>query len=302
MTPLIQDESELMAAFQRWWRQDQQGGWSCRWRRRKSWWTQIEQKLGRHREADAYLFWGESMRIITGETVSSQLLAFGYAEEALTALMLSFLKLGQSVVDIGTHFGYEALLSCRLVGSQGSVIGFEPNPQAWALAAKNLARFPQARVFQEAVGEKSGTLSLQNRPIWESASNRIELESSKGGTIAVTATTLDQKLAGRPRPVDFLKCDAEGFEMPILLGARNLLRQDQPLLVLESDMPSEDGRPSPRTQVLADHLSREGYEARHFHFDGQRLRMGPVDSLRVHHANVAFVPRKFFNWLESVSK
>ena len=280
----------LLAEFTRWWRQNQEGGGACVWRRRPVWIAQVIQKLGWHREVTAPLFWLEQMQVVTGETVSQGILTFGYSESAITALMLRLLEPGQIMVDIGTHFGYEALLGCRLVGTQGHVVCFEPSPAAFAIAQKNLARFPQVELRQEAVADEPGKLQLQNRPLWESAFNSLSTDKTEIDSIDVPVTTLDIALANCTRAINFLKCDAEGFEIAVLKGARNVLCQDAPVLVLEADMPTDEGKSSPRAHELANYLNAYGYQAFSFDFNGC-FQFGPLDSFPVHHANVTFVPR-----------
>lgn len=254
------------------------------------WVAQVMQKVGWHREVVAPLFWGERMQVITGEIVSQGILTFGYGEPTITALMLRLLDSGQTMIDVGTHFGYEALLvGCQLVGSQGHVICFEPSPAAFAIAQKNLARFPQVELRQEGVADQLGTLRLQNRPIWESAFNSFSMKQTEIDSINVPVTTLDLTLANRTQPVDFLKCDAEGFEMAVLKGAHNILGKDVPVLVLEADMPTKEGKNSSRAHELAAYLDAYGYQAFNFDFDGC-FRFEPLGSFPVHHANIAFVP------------
>lgn len=291
---------ELLAEFTRWWRQNHEGGWACTWRRKSVWTAQAIQKLGWHQEVTAPLFWGERMQVITGETVSQGILTFGYAEPTITALMLQLVHSGQMMVDVGTHFGYEAMLGCRLVGPQGHVICFEPSPTAFALAQKNLARFSQVKLHQEAVADQPGTLRLQNRPVWESAFNSLSTKESAIDSVDVPVTTLDLALTNRTQPVDFLKCDVEGFEMAVLKGARSLLSEDAPVLVLEADMPSRQGKVSARACELAAHLESYGYQAFNFDFDGC-FRFGALDSFPVHHANIAFVPRTRLDLLDQLN-
>jgi FkbM family methyltransferase len=286
----MQTRGELVAELLKRQRQNQEGGWDVIWQRRLVWVAQVIQKLGLHREVTVPLFWGDRMRVITGETVSSVILAFGYTELALTALMLCLLDEGQTMVDVGTHFGYEALLGCRLVGSKGRIVCFEPSPATFSLAKKNLLRFPQVELYQKGVGDQPATLRLQHRPIWDSAFNSFSTEQWKGDYVHVPVTTLDLALAKRSRPIDFIKCDAEGFEMAVLKGAHRLLLDDAPIMVLEGDMPTAEGRNTDRSRELADRLSAYGYQAYNFDFT-DKLLLGPLDSFPVHHANVAFVPQ-----------
>ncbi len=288
---------ELLAELIYWWNQNKSGDWSCFWRRRSVWLGQLIQKLGWHQEFSVPLFWGEKMRVITGEIVSQQILAFGYSEVALTALMLWLIKSGQTVVDIGTHFGYEAVLAAKLVGSTGHVFCFEPSTDAYNLARKNLARYPQAVLYQKAVADKTGTLSIQNKPIWESAFNKCINTIDATATNTVPVTTLDVILEGYEKPVDFIKCDVEGLEMLVMTGAHHLLLKDKPVVVLEADMPSSTGKASARAYELSSYLEKYDYQAFNFDFDGA-FKFGLLDSFPVHHANIAFVSKSRTDILE----
>jgi FkbM family methyltransferase len=292
---------ELLSKFTYWWHQNRKGGWICTWRRRHTWLAQLIQKLGWHQEVFAPLFWGDRMQVITGETVSRGILTFGYSESAITALMLCLIGSEQTVVDIGTHFGYEALLASKLVGLNGCVICFEPNSSAFNIAQKNLTRFPQTQLYQKAIAERVGKLHLNNLPIWQSAFNSISNSSSETTDIEVPAISLDVVLANRTRPVDFLKCDVEGYEMSVLKGAHNILCQDQPILVLEADMPSPEGKNSARAYELATYLKRYDYQAFNFDFNGA-LRFGLLDTFPVFHANVAFIPVTRIDVMKQLSK
>jgi hypothetical protein len=77
--------------------------------------------------------------------------------------------------------------------------------------------------------------------------------------------------------------------MAVLKGARSLLLEDAPLLVLEADMPSLEGKVSARACELAAYLENYDYQAFIFDFDGD-FRFGAMDSFPIHHANIAFVP------------
>ena len=100
-------------------------------------------------------------------------------------------------------------------------------------------------------------------------------------------TTIDAAIEKEERPVDFIKCDAEGAELTVLRGAQNVLREDKPLLVLEAEMPSGSGF-RPRVKEFSEFLSPLGYQCLSFDYDG-KLKLAPLGSLTEGHANVAFV-------------
>jgi FkbM family methyltransferase len=265
----------LLDEFSRWQSENEAGGAPVRWRRRTVWRAQLLQKLGRHVEVAAPLFFGERMRVVTGEDVSRSLLTFGYSEPHLTALIIQLLKQGDSFVDVGTHFGYEAMLAAHIVGAGGRVTCFEPHPVSSAMARKNLARFPQCEVRERAVGAAPGTMHLMTQPIERSAYNRLTAEETVGDSLTVPVTTLDAEFPPDGPRVDFFKCDAEGFELAIIEGASRMIT----------------GITSARAFELGARLATLGYSAFNFGLCPS-LTVAPLGDMRVHHANVLFLPER----------
>ncbi len=241
----------------------------------------LAQRSGLQIEVTAPLFFCEGMRIKTGEVVSRGIASFGYSEKALTALMLDRVKPGDTFVDVGTHFGYEAMLAASLVGSGGRVIAFEPNPAVIGMARKNLTRFPQVDLREAGVSDSPGTLYIGD----PAASAFVQL-SERGGT-AVPVCTLDEAVQG---PVSFLKVDVEGMEAKVIGGAQAMLRANKPVVVLEADMPNADGSPTQRAFDLAQQMKDLGFEPYSFDYT-TKLLVGPLGSFPVHHANILFLPR-----------
>jgi FkbM family methyltransferase len=287
-----------MAALARRWSLNQHGGAKARMSRWRVLHWMVLQKLGINIWVRAPLFFRERMWVLTGETISHGLLGFGYAEAALTALMLEAIKPGMRVVDIGAHLGYEAMLASVLVGEQGRVISFEPQPRIAAWAARNLERFPQSRLIESAVGESCGRMDFFELNVLSSAfSGRAA--TTAGRQTQVFVTTLADALREVERPVDFIKCDVEGGEMSVLRGAEDLLRRDQPLLVLEADMPQKASRRA-RIDEFSEFLSPLGYTSFIFEYDG-RLKTGSLDAFDIGHANIGFAPasRSEFQFLRT---
>jgi len=294
-----QINSEVFNKFVVRWQINQSRSWRCIWERRDVWLFQFLQKLNLHTQVSVPLFYhdrnhidkdyGDKMIVVTGETVSNGILAFAYSEVALTSFMIHFLRNGQTFVDVGTHFGYEALLSCKLVGKEGQVFCFEPNPSAFVIAKKNLQHLSQSKIYQLGIADKSKTLRLQNRPIWESAFNSVSSNSDDSDSTEISVTCLDEIFKERIKPIDFIKCDVEGFEMNVLKGADRILSEDLPILVLEADMPLANGLASPRAMELANYLKDYGYSPFSFDFDGD-FKLGRLNSFPTYHANIAFFP------------
>jgi FkbM family methyltransferase len=277
----------LSAALATRWNINRRGGVRARLHRWRILHWMLLQKLGVSRWVRAPLFFGERMWILTRETISHGLLGFGYAEAALSALMLEVLRPGMRVVDIGAHLGYEALLASILVGEHGRVVSFEPQQDIAVWTARNLSRFAQTRIVVSAVGDACGELDFSQRDLLSSAFSGPSATSTGGRSTRVPLTTLAAALREDERPVDFLKCDVEGGEMAVLRGAQDVLRRDQPVLVLEAEMPSAGGE-RPRVNEFAEFLAPLGYLGFIFEFDGA-LRIGRLGDFEPGHANVGFV-------------
>jgi FkbM family methyltransferase len=170
--------------------------------------------------------------------------------------MLKLIDPGWFVVDIGTHFGYEALLASKLVGEDGNVVCFEPGPATYQLALKNLKK-PNIKINNKAVGDFNGTVKMQNRAITASAFNGISKNDADTHLIDVQLVSLDETFKSRNKPINFIKCDVEGFELEVLKGGVQILKEDKPILVLEADMPST-GR-NKRGDEMAEFLSKSDY-------------------------------------------
>lgn len=284
---MISPSSSLLAAFARAWHHNSRGGWPARWRRRPVWPALTLQRLGLHHRVTARLFWGEDMLVLTGETVSRTILSFGYSESALTALLCDLGKPDQSMVDIGTHFGYEAMLMARLTGSTGQIHAFEPNPEVAAFAARNLAPTPWVQLHPIALSDSCGRTTFAIPPLARSAFGGLDGTGAR--KVEVELQTLDHIFSHRTTPVALIKCDAEGHEEAILRGARQLIAEDHPVLVLETGMPDAHGKSSPAAGHLAALLAPSGYRAFCFEFDGA-LRVAPLDTFPTGHANTLYLP------------
>jgi FkbM family methyltransferase len=247
------------------------------------------QRLGWHRWVTGRVFWGDRIYLLTGEDVSRGILSFGYGELALTALMIEFLEQGMRVVDVGAHLGYEAMLASVIVGREGRVVAFEPQQQVAGWTAKNLQQYPQARVVKAAAGQLKGKALFTEYDIVHSAFSGQGARSEKGigRQYEVEVTTIDEALLKDERPVDLIKCDAEGSEMLVLRGALNVLSEDKPLLVLEAGMPNH-AEFRLRVKEFEELLGPMGYRGLSFDYDA-KPKLAPLGSLVAGHANVAFM-------------
>ena len=71
-------------------------------------------------------------------------------------------KKGNVVLDIGANIGYYTLIFAKLVGENGKVFAFEPDPTNFALLKKNVEMngYKNVVLVQRAVSNKTGKLKL----------------------------------------------------------------------------------------------------------------------------------------------
>ena len=144
-------------------------------------------------------------------------------EPATCEFLCDYLQPGMTVVDVGANIGYFTLLSAARVGASGRVLAYEPTPRIAARLRENveLNRSAMVEAVEAAVSDRESTMTFYESPEDPEANNLYHGDSP----VAVRAVTLDEDLSRRGvQHVHLLKIDAEGAEVNVLAGARELLR------------------------------------------------------------------------------
>ncbi|HBL10847.1 MAG TPA: hypothetical protein DD379_05475 [Cyanobacteria bacterium UBA11162] len=159
------------------------------------------------------------------------------AESAVHQILGEYLEKGDIVIDVGANFGLHTLYAAKLVGSQGYVFAFEPVVSNLTLLQKNVVLSgvdQQVKIVPKAVSNSSQSFLnfyLPREEIAVTASLRPTSENIK--TTQVPNVRLDDYWEKINLPVRFIKIDVEGAELEVLRGAENLLKQWQPILLIE---------------------------------------------------------------------
>jgi FkbM family methyltransferase len=156
----------------------------------------------------------------------------GWEERDDLMALSKLLRAGDTFVDCGANIGLWSLVAAPLVGPEGHVVAFEPNPQTATRLAAHAAQSPVIEVHAAAVSEKSGTLTL------DPGDHHNTTHISASGTLSAPAVTLDATLKGAPSGI---KIDVEGFELPVLLGARETLSH-RPWIIVEFNREHTDAQ------------------------------------------------------------
>ncbi len=161
----------------------------------------------------------------------------GVWETWLTVFMASRIKPGMNVVDAGANHGYYTVLFADLVGSEGRVAAFEPNPPTVSLLRKTVlvnGFDGRVTVFDRALTAADDEQLVFFAPSAEPKNARVMNDDYSGNpdTVTVTGARLDTLLADWNR-IDFMKVDVEGAEEGMLAGAWATITRDRPELLLE---------------------------------------------------------------------
>ena len=144
----------------------------------------------------------------------------GLMGKAERAFFETQIQPGMNVIEAGANIGVYTLQLSRLVGPEGRVFAFEPDPHLFACLRENLgrARVTNVEPHHCALGSAAGKLSLA----WDglnSGDTHLSREAPPGAA-QVEVARLDTVLAGKR--VDFFKLDVQGWELEVLRGMTGL--------------------------------------------------------------------------------
>lgn len=154
--------------------------------------------------------------------LSRELLIYGIYEKGEVRVFHQLIKKGMTVLDLGANIGYFTLIAAKLVGPEGKVFAFEPDPKNFSLLQRNveLNGYDNITLVQKAVADKSGTAEFYlGSDSWEHSLSSV---NRKAGVIPVSVTSLDEFLP-QDIAVDFIKMDIEGAEEKALRGMERIL-------------------------------------------------------------------------------
>lgn len=171
---------------------------------------------------------------------------------------------GDTCIDVGGHVGFYVMQMALWSAPGGRVTAFEPNPTAREVLEANVTlNGLDARVTVEpmAVGsEEGGTAQLFHG---EDTSGLSRLHApnphaAQGTSVTVPMITLDRYCADRKISPTWILIDVEGFELDVLRGAQQLLRDPRVHVVVEMHAPlwPEAGDDPAMFQGLMDECGR----------------------------------------------
>lgn len=156
----------------------------------------------------------------------------GVYELGSVALYQRFIQPGFHVVDAGANIGFMTLLAAQLAGKDGQVTAFEPVPSTYSILQRNVAINPHLSniaLHPFALGNENGSMFIYHETGNRGGASLLNQHDASSEMVEVRR--LDDLLLSTK--VDFLKVDVEGFEWEVLKGGVELIRRDQPYILVE---------------------------------------------------------------------
>ena len=179
----------------------------------------------------------------------------GEVELVIQEVLADRLKPGMVFYDLGANIGFFSLLAAKLVGVNGKVFSFEPDPENAGRLVRNIERngFTNATVVEAGIWSASGHVNFVSADLSSPDRGVGKFEVGEGATAGrpTRCVALDDFVRSAPAP-DAIKCDIEGAEIEAFLGAEELLEARHPLILCE--MHSDENN-----RFLRDYFSRFGY-------------------------------------------
>lgn len=178
------------------------------------------------------------------DSYPSMMAACGFVYRHMDRVLNMVLQPPVTFLDVGANVGFVTLLACSKVRSKGGRIiahCFEPDPgvYAWLSGNKEL----NSSLFEIvtnpcAVGaaEGEGELTISARSGWSTMAHEPPGGFSflpKAGKTMVRVTALDAYCREHGISPTVIKIDVEGLEKEVLAGAKSILEQSRPYLLIE---------------------------------------------------------------------
>ena len=125
-------------------------------------------------------------------------------------------------IDCGGHKGMWSVHWTKLVKN---IEAFEPNPEILPIFKKRTAGMDNITLHEVALGDKPGKVSMQ----YETHPGTFHVKDNTG---TIEMRTLDSY---NFTDVDIIKIDVEGYEVPLLHGAKQTILSNRPWIQIEAN-------------------------------------------------------------------
>jgi FkbM family methyltransferase len=231
-----------------------------------------------------HMAWGGQLEFDVAKSIGWGAMTTGVVDLALSEMLCHLIRPGDSVLDVGANVGGITYLMARLVGSSGYVDAYEPHPNVYNILKKNqqinlATNLNNIKLNELAVGKEQGQVVLMEDPEAESDGQASLCSVAKNViNYHVRVDKLSKMAGGREYRV--MKLDVEGYELPVLEGAGNLIRNQEVENIFFED------HEGPSSSVFK-HLRACGYYLYSFGWELTGVKVSPVEQGNLNKINEA---------------
>lgn len=154
-------------------------------------------------------------------------------------LIQNFIAVGQTVIDIGANLGYYSRPLAKIVGEKGIIYSVEPIALYRNVLIKNTSHLPQVKVLPVALGETDGVLVMGNPSSDKHRHGLMRVLSAEESQLLTETYEVPVKnpalLFEHLTQLDYIKCDIEGFEVPVLPCMQPIIEKFRPIMQVETE-------------------------------------------------------------------
>lgn len=180
---------------------------------------------------------GSEILVPLNDYIGRAVYLVGDLDRKITKLLFKIIKPGDTVLDIGANLGLVTFMMSKLVGNQGRVYSFEPNPKMMSLMEKSKEKNKSSNItfFPVALGKEKSELKLL---IPENVAGKASLVkdnffNTKCQEILVPVEKLSTIMSNQEiNEIKLIKIDVEGFEPDVLSGAIEFLTNHPPKYII----------------------------------------------------------------------
>lgn len=192
-----------------------------------------------------------------------------------------FIHPGMTVVDVGANIGMYTEFFCTLVGSEGEVHAFEPDPVNFRLLSLGTDSLDNVYLNRSAVGETTRDIFLYRSSALNVDHRTYDCEENRA-RISVSCIALDDYFM-EGKAVDFVKMDIQGYEYNALKGMKRLLQDNSNVRILLEYFPTGLEMSGSSGTDLQRFLEERGFSLFHLSGNGNLVALNgkepPLNSL-----------------------
>ena len=181
--------------------------------------------------------------LIENDLISNFINQHGFWENHLFYFYSKFIKSDFTIIDGGANIGFHTVQFAKLA-NEGRVYSFEPQPFIFNVLSTNCLLNGASDVIRQSrlgLGDKLSTSKMTPLKDQVFSPNCVNyggrgLTNDDVGEEDVQVITIDSLLLTK---LDFMKLDVQGFELKTLIGGRDTILKNKPIIFIENSVDAE---------------------------------------------------------------